>query len=121
MHMGAVACHSCYHKKETHLQEVNEVKTQKEAGLSNGERNHPNDISEPSDPAVPDTTYSPSFSVHEPINLFQVGFLLLEIDRALASTQGHCKNTVNKRPQNNESREVDKTETGRKESGHSGQ
>lgn len=69
----------------------------------------------------PDPTYSPSFSVHEPITLFQVGFMLFEIDSALASTQGHCENTVNKRPQNNESREVDKTETGRKKSGRSRQ
>lgn len=37
MYVGAIACHTCYHKKETHLQEVNEAKTQKETGLRNGE------------------------------------------------------------------------------------
>lgn len=79
---------------------MDEAKNQKEAGLRNGEEKISNVICEPSDPALPDTTYSPSFSVHEPINLFQVGFLSLEIERALANTQGHCKNTVGKkRPQ----------------------
>lgn len=71
VYVRAIACHICYHRKEAHQQEVNEAKNQKEAGLRNGEKEkNPNDISEPSDPAVPDTTYSPSFCVHEPINLF---------------------------------------------------
>lgn len=44
------------------------------------------------------------FSVHEPINLFRVGFLSLEVERTSAKTQGHCKN-VRKRPWKNKPRD----------------
>lgn len=42
--------------------------------------------------------------MHEPRSLSKVGLMPLEIERALASLQGHRKNTVKKRPQKNQPR-----------------
>ena len=63
-----------------------------------GEKNS-NDICEPSDPALPVTSYSPFFPVHESIHLFRVGFLSLEMEGTLTNTESWQRNVVKKRPQ----------------------
>ena len=84
--------------KRRHQQGVDEAKDQKESAWETGEKNS-DDICERSDPALPVTTYSPFFSVHESINLFPVGFLSLEMEGALANIESWQRNVVKKRPQ----------------------
>lgn len=86
-------------KRETHLQEANEAKNQKEAEPRNGEEKPPSSHFQ-----APDAAYSPAFSALEPRSLSKVGLPPLEIERALASLQGHRENTVKKRPQKKQPR-----------------